>query len=116
MVPWVAAVDVVSDPRAPKITHVLEPETILKETGLSWPHTSHCLGDGTIVIRSVHNLLTHLSLTVWRTRRTVGVYRYLPSGHKPCHWNGVEPLSCRCAAHWVMPRVKRKEDSWSSIR
>ena len=43
--------DVFTDPRAPKITHVLEPETILEETGLSWPHTSHCLGDGTIVIR-----------------------------------------------------------------
>mmetsp|Transcript_5074 Transcript_5074/g.14573 ORF Transcript_5074/g.14573 Transcript_5074/m.14573 type:complete len:475 (-) Transcript_5074:460-1884(-) len=47
------AVDVFTDPKAPKITHVLEPETILKETGLSWPHTSHCLGDGTIVISTL---------------------------------------------------------------
>lgn len=72
--PWVAAVDVFTDPKAPKITHVLEPETILKETGLSWPHTSHCLGDGTIVIRSINKLLTYMSLTTWRTRHTVGVY------------------------------------------
>lgn len=51
-----AAMDVATDPRAPKIVYILEPETIVKETGLSWPHTSHCLGNGTIVIRFVVKL------------------------------------------------------------
>ena len=45
-----AAFDVLKNPRAPEIAHVVEPETIKEKTGLSWPHTSHCLGTGEVVI------------------------------------------------------------------
>jgi selenium-binding protein 1 len=38
------------DPRAPKITKVIEPEIVKKKSGLSAPHTVHCLSDSTIVI------------------------------------------------------------------
>jgi len=34
--------DVKPDPRAPKITKVIEPETLHRKTGYSRPHTSHC--------------------------------------------------------------------------
>lgn len=46
-----AAFDVLKNPRAPEIAHVVEPEAIKEKTGLSWPHTSHCLGTGEVVIR-----------------------------------------------------------------
>ena len=39
-----------ADPRAPKLHQVIEPEEIKQRTGLSAPHTVHCLGDGTIVL------------------------------------------------------------------
>jgi selenium-binding protein 1 len=45
------AFDVFKDPRSPKLVHTVEPETIKSATGLSWPHTSHCLGTGEVVIR-----------------------------------------------------------------
>jgi selenium-binding protein 1 len=38
------------DPARPKLHKVIEPETILSKTGLSAPHTVHCLADGTVVI------------------------------------------------------------------
>ncbi|MBL9123587.1 MAG: hypothetical protein JNG90_08125, partial [Planctomycetaceae bacterium] len=38
-----------ADPRAPRIHKVIEPAEV-KRTGLSAPHTVHCLGDGTVVI------------------------------------------------------------------
>ena len=45
------AVDVATDPRAPRLDKVLEPQEILSQTGLSTLHTSHCLGDGTVLVR-----------------------------------------------------------------
>jgi selenium-binding protein 1 len=39
-----------SDPKKPKIHKVIEGEDIKKETGLSAPHTVHCLADGNIMI------------------------------------------------------------------
>lgn len=38
------------DPRAPKLHQVIEADEIQQKTGLSAPHTVHCLGDGTIVL------------------------------------------------------------------
>ncbi len=38
------------DPKAPKIHKVIEPETIKAKTGLSTPHTVHCLASGEIMI------------------------------------------------------------------
>ena len=52
-----AAFDVLKNPRAPEIAHVVEPETIKEKTGLSWPHTSHCLGTGEVVIRCANTVL-----------------------------------------------------------
>lgn len=39
-----------SDPRKPRIHKVIEGEDIKKQTGLSAPHTVHCLADGNIMI------------------------------------------------------------------
>lgn len=39
-----------SDPKAPKIHKVIEGDHIKRETGLSAPHTVHCLADGNIMI------------------------------------------------------------------
>lgn len=39
-----------SDPRAPKMHKVIEAEEIQGKTGLSAPHTVHCLADGSIVL------------------------------------------------------------------
>src|SRR5262249_1519745 len=36
-------VDVATDPRRPRIEHVVEPEEILAKTGYTRPHTVHCM-------------------------------------------------------------------------
>ncbi len=38
--------DVKPDPRSPRIVKVIEPEAVIKATGYSRPHTSHCGPDG----------------------------------------------------------------------
>lgn len=38
------------DPRQPKLHKVIEPEVVTAKTGLSAPHTVHCLADGTVLI------------------------------------------------------------------
>lgn len=38
------------DPRQPKLHKVIEPEVVKAKTGLSAPHTVHCLADGTVLI------------------------------------------------------------------
>lgn len=43
-----AAVDVATDPRAPRLHKVVEPEEIQSKTGLSYLHTSHCLPSGEV--------------------------------------------------------------------
>jgi methanethiol oxidase len=43
-------VDVATDPRAPRIERVIEPEQLVRETGLSRPHTVHCMPGNNIVI------------------------------------------------------------------
>jgi selenium-binding protein 1 len=39
-------IDTKTDPRAPKIVKVIEPETVKRATGYSRPHTAHCGPDG----------------------------------------------------------------------
>jgi selenium-binding protein 1 len=39
-----------SDPRAPTLCKVIEPEEVKVKTNLSAPHTVHCLADGTVMI------------------------------------------------------------------
>jgi selenium-binding protein 1 len=39
-------IDTKPDPRRPKIVKVIEPETVMRETGYSRPHTAHCGPDG----------------------------------------------------------------------
>ncbi|ESO98803.1 hypothetical protein LOTGIDRAFT_203681 [Lottia gigantea] len=43
-------VDTGTDPKAPKIHKIVEPNEIHSKTGLGAPHTSHCLGSGQIMI------------------------------------------------------------------
>lgn len=38
------------DERNPKVHKIIEPETVLDETGLSAPHTVHCLASGEVMI------------------------------------------------------------------
>lgn len=38
------------DPRQPKLHKVIEPKVVKAKTGLSAPHTVHCLADGTVLI------------------------------------------------------------------
>ncbi|XP_028404277.1 methanethiol oxidase-like [Dendronephthya gigantea] len=45
--------DVAKDPRAPRIRKVIEPEEVFEKTGLAYPHTSHCLGNGDIMISAM---------------------------------------------------------------
>ena len=47
------AVDVATDPKAPKLAHIAEPEAIRDATGLAYLHTSHCLGSGEIMISAM---------------------------------------------------------------
>jgi methanethiol oxidase len=43
-------VDVATDPRAPSITKVIEPEEVKAKTGLSAPHTVHCMPGENVVL------------------------------------------------------------------
>lgn len=39
-----------ADKRAPKMHKVIEPEEVIEKTGLTAPHTVHCLADGNVMI------------------------------------------------------------------
>uniref|UniRef100_A0A8C4Z4A2 Methanethiol oxidase n=2 Tax=Gadus morhua TaxID=8049 RepID=A0A8C4Z4A2_GADMO len=43
-------VDVATDPRAPRMHKIVEPTELMWKCGLANPHTSHCLGNGQIMI------------------------------------------------------------------
>ncbi|RWW11747.1 hypothetical protein GW17_00024623 [Ensete ventricosum] len=43
-------VDTAKTPRAPSLHKVVEPTDILRKTGLAYPHTSHCLASGDIMV------------------------------------------------------------------
>lgn len=43
-------VDTKTDPRAPALHKVVEPTDIVEKTGLAFPHTSHCLASGEIMV------------------------------------------------------------------
>ncbi|KAK8967061.1 Selenium-binding protein 2 [Platanthera guangdongensis] len=43
-------VDTATNPKAPSLHKVVEPEDIVRETGLAYPHTSHCLASGDIMV------------------------------------------------------------------
>uniref|UniRef100_A0A8C5R2X4 Methanethiol oxidase n=2 Tax=Leptobrachium leishanense TaxID=445787 RepID=A0A8C5R2X4_9ANUR len=49
----VYVIDVGTEPRAPRIHKVVEPDEVCKKTGLANLHTSHCLGCGEIMISSL---------------------------------------------------------------
>ncbi|XAR48808.1 hypothetical protein NMG60_11031761 [Bertholletia excelsa] len=44
------AIDTLKNPRAPALHKVVEPADILQKTGLAYPHTTHCLASGDIMI------------------------------------------------------------------
>ncbi|XP_002737973.1 methanethiol oxidase-like [Saccoglossus kowalevskii] len=46
-------VDVETNPRRPALAKVIEPEEVISKTGLSNPHTTHCLGNGDIMISAI---------------------------------------------------------------
>lgn len=48
-----AAVDTATDPKAPRIASVAEPQDIQKATGLGYLHSSHCLGSGDIMVSAM---------------------------------------------------------------
>ncbi|KHG08453.1 Selenium-binding 2 -like protein [Gossypium arboreum] len=43
-------IDTQKNPKAPSLHKVVEPEHIIEKTGLAYPHTSHCLANGDIMI------------------------------------------------------------------
>ncbi|XP_010905138.1 selenium-binding protein 1 [Elaeis guineensis] len=43
-------VDTATNPRAPSLHKVVEPTDIVQKTGLAYPHTSHCLASGEIMV------------------------------------------------------------------
>src|SRR5205814_9956092 len=48
-------VDVASDPRRPEITKVIEGDEIKRKTGLSAPHTVHCMPGEIVVVSMLGN-------------------------------------------------------------
>ena len=43
-------VNVADDPRAPRIEKVIEPEEVVRKTGYTRPHTTHCMPGGHVVV------------------------------------------------------------------
>jgi len=46
----VHVLDVLSDPRKPQITKVIEPEELVRKTGYTRPHTVHCMPGGIVTM------------------------------------------------------------------
>ncbi|XP_019089468.1 PREDICTED: selenium-binding protein 2 isoform X2 [Camelina sativa] len=44
------AIDTKTDPKAPSLYKVVEPKEIAEKTGLAFPHTSHCLASGDMLV------------------------------------------------------------------
>ncbi|KAK3008283.1 hypothetical protein RJ639_015351 [Escallonia herrerae] len=44
------AVDTQKDPRSPSLHKVVDPEDIVRKTGLAYPHTAHCLASGDVMV------------------------------------------------------------------
>ncbi|KAJ4881301.1 Selenium-binding protein 2 [Raphanus sativus] len=44
------AIDTMTDPKAPSLYKVVEPKEISEKTGLAFPHTSHCLASGDMLV------------------------------------------------------------------
>ncbi|CAN7055963.1 unnamed protein product [Brassica oleracea var. botrytis] len=44
------AIDTKADPRAPSLYKYVDPKEIAEKTGLAFPHTTHCLGSGEILV------------------------------------------------------------------
>jgi selenium-binding protein 1 len=42
--------DVASDPRRPRVETVIEPDEVVRKTGYTRPHTTHCMPGGNVVI------------------------------------------------------------------
>nr|AGV54618.1 selenium binding protein [Phaseolus vulgaris] len=51
----VYVIDVKTDPKAPSLHKVVEPADIIQKTGMAYPHTSHCLASGEIMISCLGN-------------------------------------------------------------
>ncbi|KAK9830616.1 hypothetical protein WJX81_005797 [Elliptochloris bilobata] len=49
----VYGVDTATDPRAPRLAHVVESAAIQAKTGLAYLHSSHCLGSGEIMVSAM---------------------------------------------------------------
>ncbi|KAG4179826.1 hypothetical protein ERO13_A10G128900v2 [Gossypium hirsutum] len=43
-------VDTKTNPKAPSLHKVVQPDDIVKKTGLAYPHTSHCLASGDVMV------------------------------------------------------------------
>ncbi|KAK6266091.1 hypothetical protein QUC31_016928 [Theobroma cacao] len=43
-------IDTQTNPKAPSLHKVVDPEDIVQKTGLAYPHTSHCLASGDIMV------------------------------------------------------------------
>ena len=44
------AIDTKADPRAPSLYKYVDPKEIAEKTGLAFPHTTHCLASGEILV------------------------------------------------------------------
>ncbi|WMV48348.1 hypothetical protein MTR67_041733 [Solanum verrucosum] len=44
------AIDTQKDPKAPSLYKVVQPDDVIKKTGLAFPHTAHCLASGEIML------------------------------------------------------------------
>ncbi|XP_031566459.1 methanethiol oxidase-like [Actinia tenebrosa] len=49
-------IDVGTQPRAPRIHKIVEPEEVFSKAGVSVPHTTHCLGSGEVMISTLGNV------------------------------------------------------------
>ena len=45
--------DTATNPKAPRVAKIAEPEEIQKATGLAYLHSSHCLGSGDIMVSAM---------------------------------------------------------------
>ena len=43
-------IDTKTNSKAPSLDKVVEPEDIVQKTGLAYPHTSHCLASGDLLV------------------------------------------------------------------
>ena len=88
-----AGVDTATDPRAPRLAHVVESSAIQEKTGLAYLHSSHCLGSGARIMW----LNPHAEEASWEKHDRLKACSHIGDTH--LHRSTIAQRWCRGTSH-----------------